>query len=494
MRIVIVGAGRVGVQLAAYLIGERHDVAIIEADEERARHASNRLDCLVLHDDGNRLRVLEDAGIRKADALVCATDSDEVNMIICGIAESRYPKLLKIACVRNDDYLTLSSHIVEGHGGGLNPGVLGIDFFVHPDVEASRAALNAIEHGAIGDVLSFAGADYELGSIEIAKGSALDGLSLRNYRDVVPGETLVTFIERDGSGILPDGSATLRQGDRVYIFAKGEELVRVFELGGGAAHSLNRIGIAGGGEAGRLIAESLLGGGGASGGGIPGKKTASIRSFFSRVLKRTSRRLVLIENDYALSKSLAAQFPGALVLNEDIRDESFIAEESLNDLDLIVTTTENQELNIITALYLKSRGVKRAIAMVKSDGYAEIARRLGVDVVISIKAVVVDAILSRLAGGGVTGIHRLGGGTVDIFEIEIKAGMPIVNQPITAFHLSGGGLLMHVNRDGKSFIPHGGYVFHENDKIVLIVKNSSEKDLEKFFHAPRQAAPGCKPK
>ena len=481
------GAGRIGIQLASYLIRERHDVAIIESDEERARHASNRLDCLVLHDDGNRLRSLEDAGIRNADALVCATGSDEVNMIICGIAESRCPKLLKIACVRNDDYLTLSRHIAEGPEGGCNPGILGIDFFVHPDVEASRAALNAIEHGAIGDVLSFSGADYELGSIEIAKDSALDGLSLRNYRDVVPGETLVTFIERDGCGILPDGSATLRQGDRAYIFAKGEELVRVFELGGSAAHSLNRIGIAGGGEVGRLIAESLLGGAGS--GLLLRKKTASIRSFFGSLLKRTSRRLVLIENDYALSKILAAQFPGALVLNEDIRDESFIAEESLNGLDLIVTTTGNQELNIITALYLKSRGVKRAIAMVKSAGYAEVPRRLGVDVVISIKAVVVDAILSRLMGGGVTGIHRLGGGTIDIFEIAIRSGMPIVNQPITAFHLSGGGLLMHVNRDGKSFIPHGGYVFRENDKIVLIAKNSNEKDLEKFFHPSRQFAP-----
>jgi trk system potassium uptake protein TrkA len=440
----------------------------------------------VLHDEGNSLRSLEEAGIKKADALVCATDSDEVNMIICGIAETRCPKLLKIACVRNDDYLTLSRHIGEGRGG-LKPEVLGIDYFVHPDVEASRAALNAIEHGAIGDVLSFAGADYELGAIEIAKSSTLDGLSLRNYRDVIPGETLVTFIERDGGGILPDGSTTLRQGDRVYIFAKDDDLRRVFELGGSAAQTLNRIGIAGGGEVGRLIAESLLGSPGGDFSGILRKKTSSVRSFLGTLLKKTSRSLVLIENDYALSKELAARFPGALVLNEDIRDESFIVEESLNNLDLIVTTTENQELNIITALYLKSRGVKRAIAMVKGDGYAEIARRLGVDVVISIKAVVVDAILSRLMGGGVTGIHRLGGGKIDIFEIEIKPGMPIINQPITAFRLSGGGLLMHVNRDGKSFIPRGGYVFQENDRIVLITKDKSENDLEKFFRAAAAA-------
>jgi trk system potassium uptake protein TrkA len=119
--------------------------------------------------------------------------------------------------------------------------------------------------------------------------------------------------------------------------------------------------------------------------------------------------------------------------------------------------------------------------MVKSDGYGAIARRLGVNVVISIKSVVVDAILSRLMGGGVTGVHRLGSGMIDVFELEIKPDMPITGHPITDFRISGGGLLMHVNRDGKSFIPHGGYVFHAGDRIVVLVKNSSEKELEKFF-------------
>jgi trk system potassium uptake protein TrkA len=104
MRIIVVGAGQVGTQLVRHLIQEKHDVSLIESDEERARHASNRLDCMVLHDEGNSLSVLEEAGIAKADALVCVTESDEVNMIICGLAASRYPKLVKLARVRNDDY------------------------------------------------------------------------------------------------------------------------------------------------------------------------------------------------------------------------------------------------------------------------------------------------------------------------------------------------------------------------------------------------------
>jgi trk system potassium uptake protein TrkA len=490
MRVIIIGSGKIGTQLAAYLIQEKHDVAIIENSAERAGHASNRLDCLVIQDDGNNPRSLADAGIARADALVCTTDSDEINMVICGIAETRNPAMLKIACVRNREYLSVNGQDNQaGRADGEKNGtkILGVDFFVHPDVEAARAAVNAIEHGAIGDILSFAGADYELGSIEIAKNSALDGLALRNYRDVVPGETLVTLVERGDNGFLPDGSTVLKGGDRVHIFAGGDDLRRVFELGGGAARTLSRIAVAGGGETGRLIAENLLRSGSEAAREVSGvsgflrQKGKPVLPFLKRFFSKRKHSLTLIENDYKASRELAERFPDALVLNEDISDENFIAEERLGGLDLIVTATDDQALNVITALYLKARGVKRAIAMVKSDGYGAIARRLGVDVVISIKSVVVDAILSRLMGGGVTGVHRLGAGAIDVFEMEIKSGMPIVDHPITDFRVSGGGLLMHANRDGKSFIPHGGYVFRAGDRIVVLVKNPGEKELEKFF-------------
>jgi trk system potassium uptake protein TrkA len=120
-----------------------------------------------------------------------------------------------------------------------------------------------------------------------------------------------------------------------------------------------------------------------------------------------SRSIVIIERDYGLCKELSSRFPKALVLNEDISDESFIAEQELDDLDLVITVTEQQEVNIIATAYLKSRGVNRAIALVSGTGYAAIARQRGVDVVVSMKQVVVDLILSHVQGGGVKGVHRI---------------------------------------------------------------------------------------
>jgi trk system potassium uptake protein TrkA len=472
MRIVIVGAGMVGTQLAQRLIREKHDVSLIEANEERARHASNRMDCLVIHDGGNSLSSLEEAGIAKADALVCVTDSDEVNMITCGLAASRYPALLKIARVRNDDYVKLNAgadRVLE------NRPILGIDFFVHPDVEAARSVLNAIEHGARGDILVFADTSYELGSVDIHRGSSFDGLAMKDFRTLVKEDSLVTLVERRGEALLPRGSTVLSQGDRVHILAKEKDLDHIFQMAGSSAQSLRNIGIVGGSRVGALIAEGLLGKGKRE-----EKSHRDFFSFFKTLGSRSGRRIIIIEKDYGVCKDLSARYPEALILNEDISDESFISEERIDGLDLIVTATDDQELNMIAAIYLKSRGVRRAIAMVTGSGYAAIARQLGVDVVIPMKSVVVDSIESHLMGRGITAVHRLGDG-INIIEIVLRPGTPAAERDIAELSLSGGGLVMLVNRGERSFIPRGDYVFQSGDRIILIAKNGSEAEIERFF-------------
>jgi trk system potassium uptake protein TrkA len=485
MRIVVVGAGRVGFSLCRHLVQENHDVSLIESSEERARHASNRLDCRVIHDEGNNTRVLEEADIGKADALVCVTNSDELNMIICGLAARRYPRLIKIARVRNNEYLRF--HQAERRAGPDSPAkpgpaLLGIDHFIHPDVEAARWVLTAVDRGAMGDVLAFSGIPYELGSVDIAAGSALDGLSLGDYRKVYPGESLVTLVERGGEAFLPSGATALAAGDRVHIFTRGEEMEAVFKLAGRGGPALRRIGIVGGSQIGALVAEGLL---------YPERREAELAepfnaargkgffSFLKTLRPKNQRRIIIIEQDYGLCKELSARFPEALVLNEDISDESFVAEEQLNSLDLIITATGHQELNIITAVYLKSRGVSRAIALASGNGYGIIARQLGVNVVVPMGQVVVDSILSRLSG--LRGVHRIGDGGIGIYEITVSPEAPVAEKPITKFRISSGGLVMLANRGGDSFIPRGDYVFKAGDQVIVIARHGSEKEIEKFF-------------
>jgi trk system potassium uptake protein TrkA len=474
VRVIIVGAGFTGTQLARYLIQEKYDVSLIESNEERARHASNRLDCLIIHNEGNSLESLEEAGIAKADALVCVTDSDEINMIICGLAASRYPKVTKIARVSNDDYMKINSPELIGSG------ILGIDLFIHSDIEAARAVLNALSHGAQGNILRFPGTQYELGSVNISKGSVFDGLSLLDFHSFVEEEGLIALVERGQECFLPSGSTVLSPGDLIHIISRSENMNQIFQLAGRTETSLNHIGIVGGGRLGSLIAEELL-----SHNDISTDKDKSkgkgISSFIKSLIPKSRRSVTIIEKDYQLCKELSAKFQKALVLNEDISDESFIAEERLGDLDLIITATDNQDLNIIAAIYLKSLGVRRAIALVLSPGHKTIALQLGVDVAIPLKSVVVDSILSHLMGRGVSDVYNIGNGSVSIIRLEIGEDSPAVEKNIRKFTLPQNGLVMLVNRGETSFIPQGDYVFKAGDKIVLIVKNGNDVELEKYF-------------
>ena len=485
MRIIIVGAGLAGTQLAKHLIQEKHDVSIIEANEERARHASNRIDCLVINDEGNNIRALEKAGITKADALVCVTGSDEVNMIICRLTASRYcntprqKNILKIARIRNDDYMYLSQ--------SGDKQLLGIDHIVHPNMEAARSIVKTIEHGALGDIISFSNSRYELGSTDIAAGSAFDGLAVRDYRNIVPGESLITLVERNNEVLLPSGATVLASGDRVYVLTNKDDLLHIYKLAGNTRRPIHKIGIVGGGKLGSLVAEGLLY-------GFSDKTEETTEKNFSKKIKflqplfktlkfKNSRRIQIIEQDYRLCKELAARFPEALILNEDISDEGFVSEEQLDGLDLLITTTNNQELNIITAIYLKSRGIQRTIAMVTGSGHAAMARQMGIDVVIPIQSVVVDSILSHLTGKNVKELRSLGDGRIDIIEAEIGENASIIDTPISQFKLSEGSLIILVTRENSSFIPRGDYVFCKGDHIILITKTGSQAEIEKHFGA-----------
>jgi trk system potassium uptake protein TrkA len=472
MKIVVVGAGATGIQLTQYLVQEGHDVSLIESSEEKARHASNRIDCLVLHGDGNDVETLRNAEISKADALVCVTDSDEMNIIICGLAASIAPEednhtnLRKIARVRNNDYKKIEDNI-----GAEGRKIFGVDCFIHPDIETANAVLNAVAHGALGDIFSFPGTPYELGSVNVKEKSEFDGLRLSDFPSHTDGKDgIITLIKRGDEYFIPTGSTVLQADDLLHFITQKDNMEYFFNLAGRKEYPLKHIGIVGGGRLGALIAQGLF------------APATSASSFFQKFIPLGKRDVIIIDKDYLVCKELAADFPDALVLNEDISDENFVAEEKIGNLDLLITSTDNQELNIITAIYLKSKGVKRAIALAPKAGYKSIALQLGVDVSISEQSVVADSIISNLTDGSVRGIHSLGDESIGIVEARVAEDSVACGKVITDFDLSTDKIIMLVVRkSGESFIPRGNYIFQAQDKIILIVKDADVREIEKFF-------------
>ncbi len=471
MRIVIVGAGFTGIQLAKRLINEKNEVTLIENDLETVRHASNRLDCSVVSEDGNNLQVLEDAGIAKADALICVTGNDEVNMITCSLVDAVYPDILKIARVRNYSYHTNSISVTKKQAGSFSDKqrpLYGIDYMIHPDVEAAEAIVRAIESGAVSNVVVFEDSDYELSRVTIEKGATLAGQKLQSLRSLTNKPVLIAYIEANGKTSLPSGSTILEAGNSIGVLTKKGDIGEMLELCGTQFDAIKKIALVGAGKIGTLIADRL----------ITKQKKNIISKIFGRHNKNATE-FAIVDSDDQLTKDASERYPTAHVFRGDITDEGFLEEEGLTDYDLVICATHNHELNMVVAAYLESLGVGKTVTLVESSSFSEIARKLGVDVSVPLRDTIVDSIMSHLRGKTVTGVHTVSSGDLEIIEFTLPSSSSIVGKTLMEVANPGTYLFMLMKKAGTttSIIPVGNTVIENNDQIVMIVKADKVKSV-----------------
>ena len=472
MKIIIIGAGFTGTQLARRLISEKNDVTLIESNEETVRHALNRLDCMVVQAEGNNLATLQDAGIAKADALVAVTESDELNMITCSLVDSVYPNIIKIARVRNDDYYANSAGKDDDTKKDSTRPLYGSDFMVHPDIEAAEAIVGAVEHGAVTDVVDFENCDFELVSLYVEEGSFLVGKRVQDLKKLTQSAFLIGFIEENGEPFLPTGSTVLNAGNRIGLVTRKKNLDEFLTLCGSKTAVLKKVALVGAGRIGTVIADRLI---------SNYKKRTPFGLFGSK--HKANHEFIIIEADSKRAQEAAERFADANVYNADVSDESFIEEEDLNTFDLVIAATSNHELNMITSAYMKTLGVGKAVCLVQSSNYASIARNIGIDVAVPIKDAVVDSILSHLRGESVTGIHTLAEGELEIIEAVLPADSPVLGQKLRQIASPGSFvvLLIQEQDNGCFDIPCGDTLFKNGDRLVMLTYSKDVKaTLETF--------------
>ncbi len=469
MDIVILGAGRVGFQLARQLVDENRDVAIIEKDPERAKRAADVLDCLVINEEGNRAGALKQAGIQRAQYFVGVTDSDEVNLITCGMVANQFHVPNQIARVLNPDY---SGAAASEHS------FLGIDYINNPETEVTRAITTAIERGAVSDIMLFEESDLQIRSISIGADSVLNNRSVEEARDVLQASFLFVVVLRGSEYIIPTGEARgetrFRENDKLYLLATEPEFDKIFSRIGKARVSLDRIVITGGGRIGQQVIEHLLG-------EARRPHTLLGRLFRSVSHIRGRRKITVIESDYQTCKTISERFPEVLVLNSDISDERFEEDEQLSKADLLIATTENQELNIVSAVFAKGLGVKRTVALVNRAGYVHVASSMGIDVAISPVDSMVSAMLRHITKDNVRRVHSISGANIDIVELSVEPDSRVVGKKIREVKLPPDSLIIAVSREGSNIIPDADMSLRMADHLITIARKDSIPKLEEIF-------------
>ena len=484
MKIVIIGAGFTGTRLARKLINEKNDVILIDNDETTVRHASNHLDCAVLLSEGNSMQTLEEAGIASADALITLTESDEVNMITCSLVDAVYPKLLKIARVRNYAYYADTVATSREHAEALSKNhrpLYGIDYMVHPDVEAAGAIVRAIERGAAVSEAVSLGDEFELSAVTIEPGSKLDGLALRDIKSVTNGlGVIIVYVETEAGTILPNGGTILKVGNRIGALTLARDVPKLLELCHTEVNSIRKIAILGAERIGLTVADHIM-----------KRRLTSIektlgqttwRKLFGRYAGIFSHDLIIIDNDEKRCAEASERYPDAKVLCGDATDDGLIQEENLNNCDLLVATTHHYEKNLIAAAYLESMGVKRTISLTADTAFSNIAHKLGVEVAVPMRDTVVDNIMSHLHGKNVKAIHTIAEGQFSIVECDVAPGSKVVGKALYEIPKPCEFLVLLAKLpDAGSYeIPYGGTKLVSGMHLILIARET-DQNLFRLF-------------
>lgn len=366
-------------------------------------------------------------------------------MIACGLVASEYSVPVKIARVRNLDYS--KAKIME-------KSFLGIDFIVNSEVETSRQIANTIALGADSDVMLFENTDLQMRNVMVNLASYFANKSVKDIRHGIKEPFLIAGIMRDNEFVIPTGDTVVREHDNIYLLATQKDFTKIFIRAGKKQETIDRIVIVGGGRIGELACQYLI---------------------------RTGRDITIIESNYERCKVLSERFPDALVLNADISDESIFEEEALGNRDLMVTVTDNQELNMLASLYAKTMGVRRSIALVTTASYLAIASRLDIDVTISPKNSTVDAIMKFIRKGNIKSLHSIFGGKAEVIEFLANEKSKMNGKCIRDLEFPEHSIILSVVRDNTNMLPHGNLAIEPGDLIIMIAAKDSIPYIEKFI-------------
>ncbi|MBN2859931.1 MAG: Trk system potassium transport protein TrkA [Sphaerochaetaceae bacterium] len=465
MYIVILGAGTVGIQLARQLIAENKDVALIEHDADKAQDTASMLDCIVINDEGNNLDSLLKAGIDKADVFVSVTASDETNLIACGLVSAEFPRVKTIARVRNIDYSRTKM---------ISHSFLGIDHVINPEIEAAKIISYAITHGANSEIMLFENASLQMRDLTIKSDSMFVNKDLKTIRKEHDFSFLVAAIMRNDSFIIPSGDTRIIENDQIYFLSTAEGFDTIFRMEFKERKELNKVLIVGGGHITTYVADLLL-----SREENPSLKEDPLLVEGGKKKKGKGKKQIhIIERDLKTCDELAKRYPQAMITHADITEDHFQEEEYLDGQDLLVCATNNQELNLITSIYAKTKGVKKALALVKRNSYRTMARNLAVDMTVCLNDTVVNTILKHIRNGNIKNVHALPGGRLEVIEFRVSEESSLQGKSISRIKLPANSLIIFISRDGQDIIPTGDTIVRQEDHLVMILERKSIARIE----------------
>ncbi|RLM89869.1 Trk system potassium transporter TrkA [Halobellus sp. Atlit-38R] len=433
MRVIIVGAGEVGSNIAASLAGD-HDVIVIDVDPEKVEELTYTSDILAIEGDGTSLETLEDAGLRESEMLIASTDVDETNLVTCGTAKTA-SDVFTIARVRSANFLDTWAQ---------SDGAFGVDFMVSTDLLTANDIVRVVGVPAAVDVELFAGGLVQMAEFEVAGDSEIAGRTVEEA-DQFEALTFAALVQ-DGEVVIAQGQTPIEAGNRVIVIGS---LASV--------HAFSRtVAPAATPDDARDIV--IVGG-------------SNIGYHTAKLLEERGIEPRLIEQDSERGRQLAESLPKTIVLEHDATNVEFLAGERVDRADAVIAVTDSDEKNLLVSLLAKNIGARRTVAVVEQGDYASLFEAVGIDAAVNPRKATAEEIVRFTREGQIENLSLIEDRQAEVLEIEVDTESTLAGRPIreSVRALPAGVVIGAIARDHDLVVPRGDTVIKPGDHVVLFV-------------------------
>ena len=453
MKIVIAGGGEVGGTLAEHLAREANDITVVDLDTKRLAALQERMDIRTVPGMACHPSVLVRAGIEDADLLVAVTSSDEVNMMACQVAYSLFRTPTKIARVRAGSYTA-----PKYQDGLFNDQNIPVDVLITPEQVVTDYIYKLIKQPGALQVMDFADGAAQLVAVRAVKSGPLIGQELKHIREHLPKiDARVAAIYRKDRPIAPEGNTIIEEGDEVFFIAARENIRTVMGELRRLENPYQRMIIAGGGNIGARLAKALE------------------KDYNLKIIEFSENRCNL----------LSEQLDHTVVLNGSATDQELLLDENIENTDVFLALTNDDEVNIMASLLAKRLGAKKVMTLITNPVYVNLVQGGEIDVAFSPQQATTSLLLAHVRRGDTVSVHSLRRGAAEAMEIIVhgdKKSSKVVGRAIEDIKSPPGATLAAIVRDGEVIICHHDTVVETDDHaIVFVVDKRHTRDIEKLF-------------
>ena len=446
MRIVIVGAGKLGYTIAELLSNEQMEVVVIDREENQLTAAKNNLDVLTIHANGASPITMDDPDVNGADVFIAVTGTDEVNMVACILAKKHGVKHT-IARIRDMQFISEAKDYLKKN--------FDIDLMLNPEVIAAHEIYRILMTPAALDVDEFAGGKIRLFEVKISKNSKYANIPLKKL--TLPTGVLAGLIFRDHQMIIPHGDDALQVDDNAYFIGFPEEIEKFSSnFVQRNSRKLERVMIIGAGRIGRTLAVMLINSG------------VNVKVF---------------EKDRERCEAIAQLLTGdSIAIYGDGTNVDLLAQEGIASADVVVCLTEDDRLNLMMALIAKHLGAKKTIVRVYRTEYADLIEKVGIDVVISARLLSASEVLAFVRRGGVVSVSMLEGAKAEAVEVIVQSGAKVAGKKLMDVKLPKSCLVCAYVRKNKAVIPNGNTILEPGDRTILFCLRGAANEVMRWFN------------